>query len=310
MKHKIRVDKTNAGQRLDSFLARNLEHSRSSVQQAVSQGRVKVDGAVATKKSLVLAGGEWIEFSAKQTVAQTDQPEDIPLDIRYEDMWLLVINKPPGMVVHPAPGHHHGTLVNALVGRGASLSEIGAEGGRPGIVHRLDKDTSGLLLVAKTNLVHRKLAAMLKQRTIKRTYIALVHGCVDRNRGRISGPIGRHPRNRVKMAIVEEGKRAVSDFRVLRRYEKYTLVEVKLQTGRTHQIRVHFSHLGWPVVGDEVYCRRERDEYEGQGQMLHARTLRLNHPISGVPLSLTAPPPRGFIQFLRCLHSDESGGRQ
>lgn len=311
MKHKIRVAETDAGQRLDAFLAKNLSLSRSTVQQAIVQGRVRINGTVTIKKGHVLAGGEWIELDSEQPPAErTQQPEDLPLDIRYEDMWLLAINKPPGMVVHPAPGHHRGTLVNALLGRGAMLSDIGEEGGRPGIVHRLDKDTSGLLLVAKTNAVHRQLAEMLKQRAVRRTYIALVHGCIDREKGRITGPIGRHPRNRIKMAVVEEGKPAVTDFRLLHRFARHSLVEVSLQTGRTHQIRVHFSNLGWPVVGDEVYGRKEGPQYNHSGHMLHARTLRFAHPVSGVPLALTAPPPPGFIAYLRHLYSGGGGGQR
>ncbi len=311
MKHKIRVDEKCAGQRLDVFLAESMESvSRSAVQQAMAKGLVRVDGVVVKKKGHELAGGEWVEYSQQSLPdASPHRAEEVDLDIRYEDMWLLVVNKPPGMVVHPAPGHHRGTLVNALLGLGARLSDVGSEGGRPGIVHRLDKETSGLLLVAKTDLVHRKLAEMLKKRTITRTYVALVHGSVNRERGRISGPIGRHPRNRIKMTVLEEGKPATTDFSVLHRFPRHTFLRLNLQTGRTHQIRVHFAHLGWPVVGDDIYGRKEEESYTYQGQMLHARTLEFEHPVSGVPLKITAPPPRGFTGYLRLLFDGETRDR-
>ncbi len=311
MKHKIRVGEEFAGQRLDVFLTSAIDGvSRSFVQQAMTNGQVTVDGVVVTKKGHELAGGEWVHY-IEQPKPETShhEPEAVDLDICYEDMWLLVVNKPPGMVVHPAPGHHRGTLVNALLGQGARLSDVGSEGGRPGIVHRLDKETSGLLMVAKTDAVHRQLAEMLKKRTISRTYVALVHGRVNRDRGRINGPIGRHPRNRIKMAVIEGGKPAVTDFAVLHRFARHSFVRLGLQTGRTHQIRVHFAHLGWPVVGDDIYGRKEDKTYDYHGHMLHARTLAFEHPVSGLPVSVTAAPPRGFTEYLRRLIAGEKEGQ-
>ena len=303
MRHNFSVAEEFSGWRLDKFLANFVSGcSRSEIQAYIAAGQAQVNGAVSTKKGHVLATGDAVELEIAETKAPAGASEDIPLDIRYEDQWLLVVNKPAGMVVHPAPGHAGGTLVNGLLGYGAGLSDLGGAF-RPGIVHRLDKDTSGLLLVAKNNACHLRLAEMLKAREIERIYLALLSGKLPQTHGRISGPIGRHPRQRTSMAIVESGKPAVTDFRVLRYYRRHTLVEVKLQTGRTHQIRVHFAHMGRPVAGDLVYGRRERGE-KYTGHMLHARTLRFMHPFLGREISVTAEPPREFLDLLRKLNSD------
>ncbi len=303
MLHKVIVAEEFSDWRLDKFLAHWVSaYSRSEIQAFISAGQAQVNGAVVTKKGYALAKGDAVELEAAETKALAGASEDIPLDIRYEDQWLLVVNKPVGMVVHPAPGHVGGTLVNALLGYGAGLSDLGGNF-RPGIVHRLDKDTSGLLIVAKTNACHLRLAEMLKAREIERIYLALLSGKLPQTRGRISGPIGRHPRQRTSMAIVESGKQAVTDFRVLRYFRRHTLVEVRLQTGRTHQIRVHFSHMGRPVAGDIVYGPRDQKKNYA-GHMLHARTLRFMHPFLEREISVTAEPPREFLDLLRQLNGD------
>lgn len=298
MGHNLPVTEEYGGWRLDKFLSHRLEAiSRSEIQLAIAAGNVWVNGQPTLKKSQLLSTGDRVELNELAVKEPAGCPEMIPLDIRYEDQWLLIVNKQAGMVVHPAPGHRGGTLVNALLGRGAALSDLGG-GFRPGIVHRLDKDTSGLLLVAKTNPCHLQLAEMIRAREIERTYLALLLGKLPQSSGRISGPIGRHPRRRTSMAILEKGKPAYTDFRVLRYFRRFTLVEAKLQTGRTHQIRVHFAHLGWPVAGDKLYGK-EGEKYAGH--MLHARTLRFIHPVLGKKLSVTAEPPPEFLALLRQL---------
>lgn len=303
MQHKLRVSQEFSGWRLDKFLAQEIPAcSRSEIQSLVTGGQARVNGTIITKKGHVLADGDRVELEIPAAKDPAGGIEDIPLDIRYEDQWLLVVNKPPGMVVHPAPGHSGGTLVNALLGYGAGLSDLGGNF-RPGIVHRLDKETSGLLLVAKTNACHLRLAEMLKAREIQRIYLALLRGKLPQTHGRISGPIGRHPRRRTSMAIVESGKEAVTDFRVLSYFRRHTLVEVRLQTGRTHQIRVHFAHMGKPVAGDVLYGRMEPVN-NNAGHMLHARTLRFMHPFLNREISVTAEPPRYFLEMLRRLNEE------
>ena len=303
MKHRFSVSSLFVGWRLDKCLAQVIPSmSRSAIQVAISQGRAQVNGAVISKKGYILAQDDRVELEEDEVQVSTRAGDDMPIDIRYEDEWLLVVNKPVGLVVHPAPGHPRRTLVNGLLAYGASLSNLG-EGFRPGIVHRLDKDTSGLLLVAKTNASHLRLAAMFKAKVIERIYLALLSGKLSQRQGRIRGPIGRHPRRRTSMAIVEKGKPAETDFRVLRYFQHHTLVEVRLQTGRTHQIRVHFAHLGRPVVGDQVYG--QGDSQRGlTGHMLHARTLRFTHPFTNKNISITAEPPQEYLNLLRQLSED------
>jgi 23S rRNA pseudouridine1911/1915/1917 synthase len=298
MKYRFVVSEDFNGRRLDKFLAEQIQVlSRSEVQTNIARERAQVNGKVVSRKGYILSAQDVVELRIDEPPLLPCANEDIPLDIRYEDRWLLVLNKPAGMVVHPAPGHAGGTLVNALLGYGIELSDLGGEF-RPGIVHRLDKETSGLLIIAKTNPCHLQLAAMFKEREIQRVYLALVAGRVPKRAGRITGPIGRHPRLRTKMAVVNEGKPAVTDFRVLQYYPKHTLVEVKLLTGRTHQIRVHFAQLGNPVVGDAVYGKKAQDK-KYTGQMLHARTLKFIHPILRKEISVTAEPPPEFLGILR-----------
>lgn len=303
MKHSFTVGDGQKS-RLDKFLVQQLpDLSRSEIQSNISAGHAQVNGEVVSKSGHSLKPGDRIELDVQELPQLSGTQEDIALDIRYEDPWLLVVNKPVGMVVHPAPGHHSGTLVNALLGYGAGLSDLGGEF-RPGIVHRLDKETSGLLLVAKTNNCHLRLAAALKAREVKRTYLALVSGLVQPARGRITGPIGRHPRQRIKMAVVPGGKEAITDFRVIRYFRRHSLVQVNLLTGRTHQIRVHFSHLGRPVVGDAVYGPKIPD-IKCSGHMLHARTLEFMHPLRDRKVEVTAEPPPEFMGIIRRLHSNE-----
>lgn len=296
----FRVEPDYAGWRLDKFLASLIkDHSRNEIQTSILAGGCQVNGVNVSKKQHVLVAGDVVMFQPVVKDNLPGRPEAISLDIRYEDEWLLVVNKPAGMVVHPAPGHGGGTLVNGLVGYGADLSDLGGSF-RPGIVHRLDKETSGLLLVAKSNACHKRLGEMLKEQAIDRLYLALLHGKLSQARGTISGPIGRHPRQRVKMAIVEGGKPSITDFRVLSYFPGYSLVLVKLRTGRTHQIRVHFAGLGHPVVGDKVYGPNSKQE--AGGHMLHARTLTFIHPFLKKELSITAEPPAEFLAHLRKLN--------
>lgn len=302
MKVKITVGPEHSGWRLDKFLAAVIPtRSRSAIQVGVGDGRAKVNGVVVTKKNWPLAAGDWVEFQAPAAAAPSGGGEAMPLDIRYEDQWLLVVNKPVGLVVHPAPGHAAGTLVNGLIAYGTSLSDAGGAF-RPGIVHRLDKDTSGLLIVAKTNACHWQLTELFKARQIERVYLALVNGRLPHKRGRISGPIGRHPRRRTDMAVVSEGRPAATDFNVLAKYPRHTLLAVRLVTGRTHQIRVHFAHLGFPVTGDRVYGAKQQEQML-RGQALHARTLKFVHPFSGKTISVTAEPPQEFLGLLRQLEA-------
>jgi 23S rRNA pseudouridine1911/1915/1917 synthase len=286
-----------AGTRLDAFLAQFEElGSRSRVAGLVRRGAVLVDG-IARQKSFPIAEGQIVTVDIPAEVPSSLLAEDLPVPVLYEDEWLMVVDKPAGMPVHPSRGHASGTLVNALVGRGAA----GGEAFRPGVVHRLDKDTTGLLVVAKSVDVHRKLTAMMRQRAVDRRYLALVHGSFTVNTGTIEAPVGRDPVRRQSMAVGGAAARdAVTHFTVVERLDDYTLVEAKLETGRTHQIRVHFLAIGHPVVGDPVYARRDA---VGLGrQFLHSYRLRFTHPVTGEEVSVESPLPRdleGVLQTLR-----------
>ena len=293
---------TAISERLDRFLADQLGISRTQAARLVADKRVTVEGKLA-RASRVLSRGEVVVVQIPQhEPPRTIQPAAIPLSLVFEDEHLAIIDKPAGLVVHPAPGHWDDTLVNALVARGTTLS--GGAQGRPGIVHRLDRDTSGLMIVAKTDLAHRKLGAAIAARRVRRTYAALAWGHLDSAQVRIEAPIARHPRDRKRMSISAEGRSARTDASVVARFEIVDLLRLELHTGRTHQIRVHLEHLGHPIVGDPVYAgggsrrisgaaRRVADllERATPRQALHAASLAFRHPVSGAPLEFHAEWP-------------------
>jgi 23S rRNA pseudouridine1911/1915/1917 synthase len=252
-----------------------------------------LNGATADPSDRVSAG-DVVELEVPEAYASELAPEAIPLDVVYEDEELVVINKPPGMVVHPAPGHYSGTLVHALLGRGGEWSAAGGEA-RPGIVHRLDKGTSGLIVVARNDVAHRALSSQLSDRTLSRTYLAIVRGHIKAAAGELEGPIGRHPKERKRMAVVTGGRFARTRYEVVERRRGHTLVRCDLDTGRTHQIRVHLAALGHPVAGDVEYGGRHPGE-PGR-PMLHAWRLRLRHPRTHAEMSFEAPPPADFDDF-------------
>ena len=290
-----------SGERADAALARLApDLTRSAAQRLLEEGRVLREGRPLRKNDKLQAGDVLaLDLPEPQPVAL--EPEDIPLDIVYEDKDLLVINKPKGLVVHPAAGHWSGTLVNALLYHCRdSLSGINGEL-RPGIVHRIDKDTSGLLIVAKNDFAHQALAAQLQDHTLARTYVCLVVGGVREDSGVIDAPIGRHPTDRKKMAVTEKNSRhAVTHWRVLERFPGYTLLECRLETGRTHQIRVHMAYRNHPIVGDTVYGR-PKPELGQDSQCLHARALTFRHPRTGEAMTLTCPLPDYFTRLLEAL---------
>lgn len=292
-----------AGKRLDAVLAQELDISRNAAQQWLEQGRVTANGNELTKKDKLPVGTE-ITVDVPEPVAYDILAEDIPLDIVYEDTHLLVVNKPKGMVVHPAAGHYSGTLVNALMAHcGDSLSGINGVM-RPGIVHRIDKDTSGLLIVAKDAAAHQGLAEQIKVHSFTRIYEAVVVGNIRQDSGTVQAPIGRHPTQRKKMAVTaQNAKDATTHYEVLGRYPGYTHLRLRLETGRTHQIRVHMAHLGHPVAGDTVYGAAEPPkECRGlEGQCLHARFIGFIHPITGEELHFDSALPAYFTDFLQKL---------
>lgn len=269
------------------------QYSRSQFHRLIKSGAVKVNGNVPRAKDQVRQG-DLIQVTEPAPAHLDLQPENIPLDIVYEDDDVLVVNKPQGMVVHPAPGHPDHTLVNALLYH-CPLSTINGTY-RPGIVHRIDKDTSGLLMVAKTDRAHRSLAAQLKAKTNIREYTALVHGNIREDHGTINAPLGRNPKNRKQQAVVPGGRPAVTHFTVVHRYGDYTLIKCQLETGRTHQIRVHMKSIGHPLAGDPLYGPRKT--LAGNGQFLHAGKLGFTHPVTGKQLIFTAPLPPVFEKTL------------
>ena len=297
------VEQETAGQRIDRFLSgEDTGLSRSALQALVAEGHVQCNGK-AVAKSLKLKAGDTVLLEIPDAKPIEAVPQDIPLEIVYEDAHLLVVNKPKGMVVHPAPGNPDGTLVNALLWHcKGSLSGIGGEI-RPGIVHRIDKDTSGLIIAAKNDFAHAALAAQLKDHSLARTYVCIVCGKVKDDSGTIDAPIGRHPADRKKMAVTEKNSRsAVTHWRVLERFSGYTLVECKLETGRTHQIRVHMAYRGHPILGDMVYGHK-KPELGQDSQCLHAKELRFVHPRTGQLVTVCCELPDYFIALLEKLRA-------
>ena len=294
----LRASEESKNQRLDAFLASSLDGlTRSQAARLIESGEVAVNGR-AVSKSYKLAGGEDVAVTLPEPEPVEAVPQDIPLDVVYEDADVIVVNKPSGMVVHPAPGHPDGTLVNALLYHCAgTLSGIGGAL-RPGIVHRIDRDTSGLLIVAKNDFAHQSLSAQLADRSLSRVYEAVVHGGFRADSGTVNAPIGRHPVDRKRMAVTEKNSRhAVTHWEVIERYAGFTHIRCKLETGRTHQIRVHMAHIGHPLLGDMVYGAG-KPEKGLEGQCLHARTLKFIHPRTGEHMELTSPLPEYFTAVL------------
>lgn len=287
--------------RVDKYLTTELDTmSRSKVQNLIADGYVFVNGET-IKANYKLEAGDKVEVFVPEPEAVDVEAEDIPLDIIYEDKDIVLVNKAQGMVVHPGAGNPNGTLVNALLFHIKDLSGINGEI-RPGIVHRLDKDTSGILIVAKNDEAHVNLSEQLQNRTVKRKYWALVHGVLPHEHGTINAPIGRDPKDRQKFTVIKGGKEAISHFRVLERIQKFSLMEVSLETGRTHQIRVHLNYIDHPVAGDKIYGPKK--SLEGNGQFLHARMLEFTHPRTGETMSFEAELPALFEETLDRLRKD------
>ena len=297
-----RVISALEGERIDQWLSGQLPHiSRSRLQKLIKDGKVEVNEQVCRSKKLKLVAGDRISLTIPPTEKLNIQSEAIPLDIIYEDTELIIINKAAGMVVHPAPGHYQGTLVNALLHHCDNLAGIGGVE-RPGIVHRLDKDTTGAIVVAKSDRAHHHLQNQIKAKTARREYWGIVYGNPREEKGKIDLPIGRHPVERKKMAVVEKGGRnAITHWEVKERLGNYTLMEFILETGRTHQIRVHSSYIGHPLVGDTVYGSNRSIGVNLSGQVLHARKLTLIHPLSEEIIGAIAPLPEDFTKLLSVL---------
>lgn len=289
----------NQGTRLDSYLAEKLELSRSKIQKLVKENLVTVNGKNVNGSYQVKLNDE-IEVNDDLNYEINVAPENIDIDVVYEDDDLLVINKASGMVVHPAPGHYTGTLVNALLYR---FNITGGEQHRPGIVHRLDKDTSGLMLVAKNEWTHEKLSEMISKKEVARHYLAIVSGLIKHDTGTIDAPIGRDVEDRQKMAVTDKNaKDAITHFRVLKQFKENTLIECILETGRTHQIRVHLAYIGFPVVNDPAYGKGKATDF---GQMLHSKSIKFLHPRTGKELFFECEPPQEFTSKLEELRTEE-----
>ena len=295
----LKATDENSGERLDKFIADNSDISRSYAAKLCEDGLVMLGGKPLAKKYKI-TGGEEIEIDVPKPEELSIEPENIPLDIVYEDSDVIVVNKPQGLCVHPAPGNESGTLVNGLVYHcGGELSAINGVI-RPGIVHRIDKDTSGLLIVAKNNEAHLKLSEQLKERKAMRKYVALVNGNIKEEGGTINKPIARNPVDRKKMAVVQGGREAITHFNVLERFGQYTLVECILETGRTHQIRVHMASIGHSIVGDPLYGIK-KEKFNLQGQLLHAKTIGFVHPTTGEMMEFSSEIPEYFQNVLEKL---------
>ena len=291
------VSTDEQGKRLDIYISnKNNKITRTFAQKQIEQGNILVNEKK-QKAAYKVIEGDIITIQEAEAKPIELKAQNIPVDIIYEDKDIVVVNKPKGMVVHPANGNPDGTLVNAIMAICKdSLSGIGGEI-RPGIVHRLDKDTSGLLIVAKNDLAHVNMSEQIKKHEVKKTYIALVRGVVKENEATINMPIGRSNSDRKKMAVTKNGKNAITHIKVLKRYDKYTLLEINIETGRTHQIRVHLSHIGYPIIGDTEYSNG-KNEFNVVGQCLHAKCLEFKHPITNKEMKLEAPLPDYFKKII------------
>ena len=287
----------NKGKRIDAYISEKEEITRTTAQRLIEDGNILVNGKK-QKSSYKVSIGDIITIEEVEAKPIELKAQDIPIEIIYEDNDIIVVNKPKGMVVHPGNGNPEGTLVNAIMAICKdSLSGIGGEI-RPGIVHRLDKDTSGLLIVAKNDKAHVNISEQIKNHEVKKTYIALVRGITKENEATIDMPIGKSNSDRKKMAVTKNGKNAITHIKVLKRYDnKYTLLEINIETGRTHQIRVHLSHIGYPIIGDYIYSNG-KNEFGVAGQCLHAKRLEFKHPTSGKKIILEAPLPEYFENIL------------
>lgn len=298
----LQVEKEFDNVRLDLYLSKIFEDkSRSYLQGIIDEGNVLVNNKE-KKRNYKLKVGDNIEVNIPEPKLLQIEPEDIKLDIIYEDKDVIVVNKPQEMVVHPAPGVYSGTLVNALLHHCKDLSGINGVA-RPGIVHRIDKDTSGILVVAKNDISHNNLAAQFKEHSISRVYMALVEGIIKDEQGTIEAPIGRHPVDRIKMAVVKDGRHAVTHYKVIERFKNRTLVECRLETGRTHQIRVHMSHIMHPLVGDPVYGYKKQ-RFNLKGQMLHAKLLGFIHPTTRQYVEFESELPEYFKKIIKILKNE------
>lgn len=299
---KYKIGEENVNYRIDKLIPiLNKDITRAMAQKLLEDGKILVDGKN-VKSSYKVKLDDEVSIEIPEAKETEIIEEDIPLDVLYEDEYIIAVNKPKGMVVHPANGNYTGTLVNALLYRcKKSLSGIGGEI-RPGIVHRLDKDTSGVIIVAKCDKAHLNLSEQIKNHEVKKTYIALVRGIVQNDEATIDMPIARSKKDRKKMDIDKNGKNAITHFKVLKRYQGYTLLKVNIETGRTHQIRVHLSTIGYPIVGDGVYSNG-KNEFNVDGQMLHAESIEFAHPITGKKMKIEAPLPEYFNNVLKLLEN-------
>ena len=305
---KIKIENNEVGKRIDAILASKIDASRVTVQRLIEEEKILVNGKK-TKASYKIQNADSIEVEKEEPQEIELKAQEIPLEILYEDNDIIVVNKQKGIVVHQANGNPDGTLVNAVMAICKdSLSGIGGEI-RPGIVHRLDKDTSGAIIVAKNDKAHINMSEQIKNHEVEKTYIALVKGFVKENEATINMPIGRSTKDRKKMAVNKNGKNAVTHFKVIERFGNYTLLEVKIETGRTHQIRVHLSQIGYPIVGDTVYSNG-KNEWGIKGQCLHAKSLKFKHPITGKEMFIEAPIPKYFQDVIEELQGRENNGRK
>ena len=297
------IVESNDNKRIDAYISqKESDFSRTAIQRMIEQGKIRVNGSL-VKVSYKVQSGDKIEIEKEKAKEIQLKAQYIPLEILYQDDDIIVVNKPKGMVVHPANGNLDGTLVNAIMAICKdSLSGIGGEI-RPGIVHRLDKNTSGAIIIAKNDKAHINLSEQLKNHEIKKTYIALVRGIVKENNATINMPIARSKNDRKKMAVDKNGKEAITHFKVLERFDNCTLLEINIETGRTHQIRVHLSHIGYPIIGDDVYSNG-KNRWNVNGQCLHAKSLRFKHPVTGKEMYIEADLPKYFEDIVKELENE------